>query len=631
MGEWGATLMALPTRPAFIPLPDASAFPPELLPLRHWVAYDLVERDGKWTKIPINPRTGAYATTTNASTWGTFEEARVRAARDAIGVGFILAPPFFGFDLDGCLRDGVPSPMAMSVLGELSTYAETSISGTGVKGIGIGIKPGTRCRRAGLLLEIYDHARLFALTGDRLSDAPLAINDCQEGLDHIYNVAFGQEPASSAAAWNPAAVTDDDQAVIDWLRNCKSGARFDRYWNGQDDGDPSGGDLGLMNMIAWRVGPATARIEAIFNASARADRDKWQGRPDYRARTIRAAIDGCKGKFYEEGPSARRASASPLAPPADEKRHASEASASDLAPFLAMSHEALARRAHRAERFNQASMLFERNRGVRTQKPTVRAVLFEYNSMAQRGKLDADGWARTSLAALGATGGVSKDAAGDHLRDIAAWDIGIKKEVRDEEYRVPAPHGGEIIHMRPRLYIKVVGDVVDMLEQFAKFTPPKRAGEGSWGGKRPCSACGSTNTRHVVHVQCYDCGHVSKPIAPTPVIVPALDEIPLAPESSPHGQPSYKREYPPAEEEEAHDLPTCAMPGCGAWPKPDRRYCDRHRGEDGLASRLALPHAPSSAPYPAADEPFVWPDDDTPPLEIMIIDSSYGPREWMLS
>jgi len=502
--------MAVEQRPAFIPLPAASAFPPELIALAHWVAYDLEERPTGWTKVPKNPRDGGNASSTNAATWTTFEEARAYAAKRGIGVGFMLAPPLFGFDLDGCITDGEVSPLATSALGEIHTYTELSVSGTGLKGIGYGKKPGARCRRKGLELKIYDHARLFALTGHRLPDAPLAINDCQEGLDFIYGAAFGAEQDAPTVEWDPAAVSnDDDQAIIDWLHDYKHGGRFAAYWAGGGAEDPSGGDQGMANMIAWRTGPDPARIEAIFNASARALRAKWQQRPAYRASTIRKAIDGCAGRFYEARPVFR-----PQPPRVAASCDASaDAAVSDLDPalyeYMGMSHADLARRAYKAERFNKAIIKFDKSRHIKSQKQTVKAVLFLHANRAAQGQLDEEGWVRTSLAELGDIGGVSKDAAGDHLKEITRWEVGIQKQVRKEEYFILDNAGRQIPQERPHLYVKVDGDVVDTLEHLSVFEPPKAIkpdGEekASWGGKRePCPRCGAQRRRTVV--TCADC------------------------------------------------------------------------------------------------------------------------------
>ncbi|MBC8356397.1 MAG: hypothetical protein H8E66_30835, partial [Planctomycetes bacterium] len=71
-----------------------------------WVAWKYIERDGKPTKTPINPHTGEFAKSTDASTWGTFDEAMATCGHDATysGVGFVFTAddPYCGVDLDDC-------------------------------------------------------------------------------------------------------------------------------------------------------------------------------------------------------------------------------------------------------------------------------------------------------------------------------------------------------------------------------------------------------------------------------------------------------------------------------------------------------------------------------------------------
>ena len=106
---------------------------------RQWVAWKYVERDGKPTKCPVNPGTGALADSTDAATWGTFEQAVAACRQDAglAGVGFVFSAddPFSGVDLDDCLEadTGQLKPWARQIVDRLASYAEISPSGTGVK------------------------------------------------------------------------------------------------------------------------------------------------------------------------------------------------------------------------------------------------------------------------------------------------------------------------------------------------------------------------------------------------------------------------------------------------------------------------------------------------------------------
>src|SRR5690606_22242295 len=96
-----------------------------------------VERGGKRTKMPIAADTGKAASSTDPSTWTTFDEALAATRRFAsiAGVGFVFTAddPFCGVDLDECIVDGKVVPEARRIIDSLSTYTEVSPSGLGVK------------------------------------------------------------------------------------------------------------------------------------------------------------------------------------------------------------------------------------------------------------------------------------------------------------------------------------------------------------------------------------------------------------------------------------------------------------------------------------------------------------------
>src|SRR5262245_32927190 len=65
-----------------------------LMPLRDrpwWVAWGYRWRDGRWTKPPINPRTGCLASINDPTTWATFDVAVASMERYSLaGVGLVL-------------------------------------------------------------------------------------------------------------------------------------------------------------------------------------------------------------------------------------------------------------------------------------------------------------------------------------------------------------------------------------------------------------------------------------------------------------------------------------------------------------------------------------------------------------
>jgi hypothetical protein len=150
--------------------------PLELRERPQWVCWKYELRDGKWTKIPIDPKTGRNAKANVRKTWGTFEQAAhyYRSHPDEIaGVGyeFHADDPFCGVDLDDALDPftGALKPWAAQIVADFDTYTEISPSRTGVKLYLRGKKPGAKCRAkyADGEIEVYDQGRFFAVTGER--------------------------------------------------------------------------------------------------------------------------------------------------------------------------------------------------------------------------------------------------------------------------------------------------------------------------------------------------------------------------------------------------------------------------------------------------------------------------------
>lgn len=147
------------------------------IPMREydqWVNWDWLLRDGKWTKVPINPRTGGAAAADTPATWGTYTQAvHAYHAGGLAGLGFVFTAgdPFAGVDLDDCYDPDTHTltPQAALIVAELDSYTEISPRGRGVKVIVRASVPGGKGRRdAKRGIEIYDRGRYFTLTGVRL-------------------------------------------------------------------------------------------------------------------------------------------------------------------------------------------------------------------------------------------------------------------------------------------------------------------------------------------------------------------------------------------------------------------------------------------------------------------------------
>jgi primase-polymerase (primpol)-like protein len=158
--------------------------PEELQTHKQWVAWKAVPQGGgKFTKVPVHPKTGANAATNNPSTWGSFEEAcehyvwNKDNGIDGVGFVFTKEDPFCGVDLDDCRdpKTGQFKDWAADILKQLNSYSEISPSNTGVKIFLKGSLPG-HGRNFGNV-EMYDTGRFFTLTGETFNGYPKTIED----------------------------------------------------------------------------------------------------------------------------------------------------------------------------------------------------------------------------------------------------------------------------------------------------------------------------------------------------------------------------------------------------------------------------------------------------------------------
>jgi hypothetical protein len=105
-----------------------------------WVAWKHETRDGRVIKVPYDPVSGRRATSDDAATWATYDEAQDWAATNgAAGVGLVLSQIddvlVCGADLDSCRNPDTEeiAASAQAVIDRFDTYAETSPSGTDVR------------------------------------------------------------------------------------------------------------------------------------------------------------------------------------------------------------------------------------------------------------------------------------------------------------------------------------------------------------------------------------------------------------------------------------------------------------------------------------------------------------------
>jgi len=175
--------------------------PAELRERHQWVLWRYESRtndpDVKPTKVPYQPR-GFKAATTNPRHWSLFDDVMEvwrtkRIPCEGIGFVFTAGDPYCGIDLDHVWQSDADegSAWGWEILEHFAdTYVEASPSDRGMK---IWCKAkAPRCGAWKLqngAIEIYDHARYFAVTGR--SNGIRVVNDHEAHVESLITCVGG--------------------------------------------------------------------------------------------------------------------------------------------------------------------------------------------------------------------------------------------------------------------------------------------------------------------------------------------------------------------------------------------------------------------------------------------------------
>jgi primase-polymerase (primpol)-like protein len=308
-------------KPEALPV-NWDGIPARLKAVDRWVCWWYKRRQDKggkwkWTKVPINPRTGRLASSTDPSTWGTFQDARdYYLAHKPDGLGFVLGDGFAGVDLDDC-RDPVSgdlTPWATKAVACLDSYTDISpTDGTGVKVFVKGALPPGRRRHGSF--EFYDGGRFFTVTGHRLEGTPSDVEERPAQLEQLYRQIFaGKTAPKQTAADAPGRQQRKNAPFAGWkykpfdfandadliarARSAANGSRFSQLWDGDASAygdDDSRADAALCLMLAFWTRKDRGRTDRLFRMSGLM-RPKWderRGETTYGWMTIDNAIEIC--------------------------------------------------------------------------------------------------------------------------------------------------------------------------------------------------------------------------------------------------------------------------------------------------------------------------------------------------
>jgi len=324
------------------PIPTDSDLPETLIAREQWLCWRAEERGGKVTKIPVDPASGEFASTTDPATWGVFETARDRATSpttDAVGVGFVFTDddPIVGVDLDDCRipESAKTREWASDIVDRLDSFTEISPSGTGYHVLVEGTLPEGRNRKDDV--ELYETARFFTVTGDHVEGTPTTVNERERALHAIHREYVspaddGDESRSAESDTNgvdeepqstPTSASLSDAELLERAKNAANGEKFSRLWRGNTAGyeSHSEADMALCSLLAFWTGGDVTQLDRLFRESGLM-REKWDERhfadgSTYGEKTAERAIAGTS-EFYE--PSGDASAAADTTAPGDDER-----------------------------------------------------------------------------------------------------------------------------------------------------------------------------------------------------------------------------------------------------------------------------------------------------------------------
>lgn len=158
--------------------------PEDLKKLNQWVC---TRGD---SKVPRRAYMDSAASSTDSSTWSSFDMARSSVANGYNDyVGFVFNDTgIVGIDIDdGYDEDGFISPLAADIIDKCKSYTEKSKSGRGFHILLYGALP-VKGKNNLKGVEIYKSARYFIMTGDTLLFNNMVEN--QEAIDYIIETYF---------------------------------------------------------------------------------------------------------------------------------------------------------------------------------------------------------------------------------------------------------------------------------------------------------------------------------------------------------------------------------------------------------------------------------------------------------
>jgi hypothetical protein len=273
----------------------------------NWVCWKLKKRGDKWTKPPLNPKTGKDAKVNDPKTWSDFETAwAAYEQKNYDGIGIVLTKKMgiAGFDFDHCIDEsGNLDKKVLRYIQSLDSYTEISPSGTGIRIFAFGSLPPGRRKKGPY--EVYSHGRYLTLTGN-IFEEKKEIYHREEGIKSVYAEIFGEsevaksDPVSDSPKPKPL---NEDRLEKAFKSKCGSEIRSLYSGNWSEAGFPSQSeaDLKFAKHLAFWFDRNAGEMDRIFRSSGLM-REKWDrkiGNKTYGEMTLEQAISHTTNTYGE--------------------------------------------------------------------------------------------------------------------------------------------------------------------------------------------------------------------------------------------------------------------------------------------------------------------------------------------
>ena len=271
--------------------------PKELMDKPQWCVFKCFYDAEKahYGKVILNVSTGRWASSTDSSTWTTFDEALAYAKKNnCAGLSYALSSNdnIYCVDLDNALS----TPLAEELLEKShNTYVEKSVSGKGLHIFFRTTSDMTLYKQHSDTLECYGHSKFISMTGEKMNNALIVDNASYELLATVKQ-QLGVKAQNVIHAQGVSICSDNE--VLCKVKRSRRAADFERLWNGEDIcGDHSRSDYMLCRILAYFTDCDAAQIDRLFRQSG-LYRPKWDN--GYGKHTIAKAIEHTPVSTYRK-------------------------------------------------------------------------------------------------------------------------------------------------------------------------------------------------------------------------------------------------------------------------------------------------------------------------------------------